>query len=378
MAVALPIALRPYQEQDATTILTDFIAKKNENKFQRSLFNAVMGYGKTEVMRQHVYNLLEEDIRLFVIVAPTLAIITQTAQRFIQQDGARIFEYVMFASETIPGLRRTTDERIAEYLENAEQAVIFTTYRSYAKLMTFVHPSYVIFDECHWAQVALEDDVHYLGMTATPGITVFDEIVTRNLHWARMNGIVCDYKIKVIVTDGYYTTSEIAEFIMDHSNKLLILNHLTEEALEVAEDLPDLCEAVIGKHKYEERKEKERRIAGLEKGILSSVNVYREGTDLPWLDSILYMRKPQLERNMLQTLGRIIRTAPGKESATIYFHVDVQDDVKMRKMLTYIRRYVSVLKIHDQYEDNKAPVFLMTDGSIDNNRLNNILRYVMV
>lgn len=379
MEVIAPVELRPYQKADSETLYLDFAGKIAENKYQKALFNAVMSYGKTEVMINHVHRLVDDGLGLFTIVAPTLGILTETVRRFVKYDVDEIFSYLVFASDTIPGVKRTTNESVIKEVEDSERIVIFTTYISYPKLMQYVKPNYVIFDEFHRlnSKIELEDDIHYLGMTATPGFSSFDEIVTRNLKWARENGIVCNYKINIILADAPRDVADIAELILGYSNKLLVYNRSVDEANDLAETLPDICEAVIGKTKYEERKVKEERIRQLNQGVLSSVGVYREGTNLPWLDSILYCRKPQSAKNMLQTLGRILRTHPGKEVANVYFFVDTSEPTYWKKMITYIKKYINVLKANDDFGDARFPCYIIHDGSVGEELPRRVVRYVL-
>lgn len=378
MEVIVPSELRPYQVTDTDILFDNFLEKAKENKYQKALFNAVMAYGKTETMIHYTHRLVGEDLRLFVVVAPALSIIAQTAKRFIAHDVDKVFNYAIFASQGIPGVKKTTDSSIKEYVQEADRMIIFTTYMSYNKLNTFIKPEYVIFDEFHRLNenVILEDGVHYLGMTATPLLHVFDEIVHRSLAWARQNGVVSNYKISLIVGEGDRDPCDLIEFILGYSKKLLVINRRTSDAVDIAETIPELCESVIGTDKYEDRRAKELRIANLERGALTSVNVYREGTDLPWLDSILYFRKPQKAHNMLQNLGRIIRNFPGKEEATIYFFVDIVDDTTHTKLLPYIRKYIRVLKAHDEFENNDFPCNIIADETIAEERLTKILDYV--
>lgn len=379
MEIIAPVKLRPYQEIDSEILYLDFAEKVAENKYQKALCNAVMGYGKTEVMINHVHRLLNDDLCLFTIVAPTLGILTETTRRFISYDVDEVFSYVIFASETIPGVKKTTNESIVKEVDDAERIVIFTTYISYPKLMQYVKPNYVIFDEFHRinSKIEIEDDIHYLGMTATPGFSPFVEIVTRNLRWARESGIVCNYKINIILSDTHREVADVVELILEHSNKLLVYNRSVDEAIELAETLPDICEAVIGKTKYEERREKEERIRLLEQGVLSSVSVYREGTNLPWLDSILYCRKPQTAKNMLQTLGRILRPHQDKTVANVYFFVDTSEHDYWKKMINYIRKYIRVLKENDNFANERFPCYIIHDGSVGEELPQRVIQYVL-
>ena len=117
------------------------------------------------------------------------------------------------------------------------------------------------------------------------------------------------------------------------------------DALEsVADDGTGIAaESVISSDSYRDREFKEDRIENSHKGLLSSVNIYREGVDLPWLDGIFFSTRPVAQYNMVQTFGRVLRRCEGKDIAKVYFAANVNE---LTKTLSYLKRFLAAIKIH--------------------------------
>lgn len=74
------------------------------------------------------------------------------------------------------------------------------------------------------------------------------------------------------------------------------------------------------------RAEREQAIEDMKTGqkryLFASFNLAKEGLDIPCLDR-LYMLTPKKDYAVVtQSIGRIARTAPGKEDAVCYDYVD--------------------------------------------------------
>lgn len=69
--------------------------------------------------------------------------------------------------------------------------------------------------------------------------------------------------------------------------------------------------------------ERDAAVAGLETGaikVLSNVEVFTEGFDLPAIDAVILMRPTKSTQLYLQMVGRGLRTARGKDAAIIFDH----------------------------------------------------------
>ena len=61
---------------------------------------------------------------------------------------------------------------------------------------------------------------------------------------------------------------------------------------------------------------------GKKRYLFASYSLAKEGLDIPCLDR-LYLTTPRKDYSVItQSIGRIARTAPGKESAVCYDYVD--------------------------------------------------------
>lgn len=66
----------------------------------------------------------------------------------------------------------------------------------------------------------------------------------------------------------------------------------------------------------ETRADAMRRLRDREVNVLFTVDLFNEGVDMPWLDTVLFLRPTESVTVFLQQLGRGLRTAPGKPLLT--------------------------------------------------------------
>jgi len=372
--------LRDYQKEDIEAIEDDFLEKIDNDKYQKAVVDSIMGTGKTNLMIYWSHMLAEHGLSLIVVVAPTLAILTQTAERYLKFYPEN-FSYLFFASSTIPGIKRTTSADVSDFVNGVfdedGKVIIFTTYISFPNLLLFIKPEYVFFDEFHRFKDynLIEDDIHYLGLSATPPFSPFNTIVRRSLSWAIESGILCDYVLNLIVYEQEKTAVELVDFLMRQGDckKLLVINRYQAVATDIAESLDGeyAVEAVISKDSYTSRRTKENRVEKAEKGVLSSVNIYKEGSDKPWLDGLLYTVKPGSHQNMIQSFGRVLRKHEGKEKANVYFACNV---AKLQDMLKYLRKFVSALKMYDN--ERRIPFMILADNSVNDVQYQNVIQSI--
>ena len=115
----------------------------------------------------------------------------------------------------------------------------------------------------------------------------------------------------------------------DHSNLILSdrLEHLKLLRSMMPADLKGMSVMIDGKMSSKKAKE-ERAMAiedmrqGKKRYLFASYSLAKEGLDIPCLDR-LYLTTPRKDYSVItQSIGRIARTAPGKESAVCYDYVD--------------------------------------------------------
>lgn len=223
-------------------------------------------------------------------------------------------------------------------------------------------PKLAVWDECHhvaaksWARIREQlEDAQHLGLTATP-----ERLDGKGLSdW--FAGIVKGPSIRDLINDGwlsdfrYFAPSEpdltgarlragdyrkedvakamnmpvligdaIAEYKQKADGKRALVFCASVEASQElvsrfnAAGIP--ARHVDGKTSTIERKEAVAALAAGEIKILSNVEVFTEGFDLPAIDAVILLRPTKSLALYLQMIGRVLRTAEGKQEALIFDH----------------------------------------------------------
>lgn len=87
--------------------------------------------------------------------------------------------------------------------------------------------------------------------------------------------------------------------------------------------------------------------------IITNVRVLSEGVDVPTLDSVLFLSARNSQVDVVQSVGRVMRKAPGKKYGYIIIPVVVPSDVEADKALDDNERYkvvwtvLNALRAHD-------------------------------
>ncbi|MCD1264069.1 hypothetical protein B5M44_04140 [Shinella sumterensis] len=223
-------------------------------------------------------------------------------------------------------------------------------------------PSLVIWDECHHTPAASWRDIRdktqaakHVGLTATPerqdgaGLReLFDEMIVGP-------------SIKELVDEGwlsgfrYFAPSEpdlsaarmqAGDYRKDDIEKVMNTPVLIGDAVsEYKKSIPgkralvfavsvDASRALVEKFREEgiaaahvdantPDDERDAAVADLASGeicVLSNVEVFTEGFDIPAIDAVILMRPTRSVRLLLQMIGRVLRIAEGKDCAMIFDH----------------------------------------------------------
>lgn len=223
-------------------------------------------------------------------------------------------------------------------------------------------PKLAIWDECHhvaaksWAKIreALADSRH-LGLTATPerldgkGLAEwFNELVTGPSTRELIDGgWLSDFRYFApsepdltgarLQAGDYYKKDlakamgtpvligdAIAEYQKNAAGKRALVFCASVEASQELvrrfneSGVPALH--VDGKTPTVERDEAVQRLASGEIKVLSNVEVFTEGFDLPAIDAVILLRPTKSLALFLQMIGRALRRAEGKDGALIFDH----------------------------------------------------------
>ncbi len=223
-------------------------------------------------------------------------------------------------------------------------------------------PRIIVFDECHhcsagsWNKIyqALPEAYH-IGLTATPqrldGVGLgnwFSKIVHGpQVAWLIENGFLSPYKIYApshINTEGIHT--RMGDFAKEELALAVDRPTITGDAIKHYIKYANGKRAVVfcvsidhskhvigqfnasgisalhvdGETPTEERDEALRKFRAGEVKIISNVELFGEGFDLPAMEADILLRPTQSLGLYLQQVGRSLRPYPGKEQAIILDH----------------------------------------------------------
>lgn len=228
-------------------------------------------------------------------------------------------------------------------------------------------PGLIIYDESHHVAAKSWADIHsaypqafHVGLTATPerldgkGLgSFFKEMIKGpSVKWLIDNGFLSKYRMAcppginadgIHRTMGDYNHAELAvvadvptitgnavlEYIKRASGKRAIaravnIHHSKDIAAQFnASGIP--ARHVDGETPHAERREAMDSFVRGETLVLSNVDLFSEGVDVPSVECILDLRPTQSLTLWLQFCGRGLRTAPGKEHAII---IDMAGNMK--------------------------------------------------
>lgn len=226
----------------------------------------------------------------------------------------------------------------------------------------FRSPKLIIWDECHhvasksWSMIfkAFPDAFH-IGLTASPlrldgaGLgNYFQKMVHGpSIDWLIQNNFLSKYKIFApsrINTSGLHT--RMGDFITEELAALVDRPTITGDAIKHYKKLCDGKRAVVfccsiehSKHVVSQfnaagipaahvdgetdmmvRDREIKRFADGEIKVLSNVELFGEGFDLPAMEAVIMLRPTQSLGMYIQQTGRVLRPAPDKEYAIILDH----------------------------------------------------------
>lgn len=223
-------------------------------------------------------------------------------------------------------------------------------------------PKLVVFDECHhlaarsWS--ALYEGypkAFFLGLTATPerldgrGLDKYFRTMINgpSVDWLIKSGYLCPYKLyapKAASMDGVHV--RMGDFVKSEAAAAIDKPTITGDAIKHYRQLASGKRAVVfcvsiehskhvvdqfnaagipaahvdGETDVNQRDETIRRFERGEIKILSNVELFGEGFDLPALEVAILLRPTKSLGLYLQQVGRALRTFPGKTVAIILDH----------------------------------------------------------
>jgi predicted helicase len=243
------------------------------------------------------------------------------------------------------------------------------------------------------------------------------ELFTRNFSWAVQNGLLCDYKVIVLAVDEGSISEGIQRLLADGGNELKLddaskivgcykaltksdlkpdtdadpapmrralafaktikASKLFEEQfanvaqewrngldVERAVTLPPLQPQVRHVDGGFSANMRNERLSWLKEGgdadacrILTNARCLSEGVDVPALDAILFLHPRKSQIDVVQSVGRVMRIAPGKKMGYVILPIGVPAGVKPEDALNDNERYkvvwqiLNALRAHDDRLD---------------------------
>jgi len=238
-------------------------------------------------------------------------------------------------------------------------ASIQTLIRRYKK---YGKPNLIIYDECHhcaagsWSKLYDEfPKAYHLGLTATPlrldgtGLNKWFSSLIKgpSVRWLIDNGFLADYKLyapsKLNLTGvhsrmGDFIASEVSSIVdkptitgdvIKHYQKFCAGKRAVVFAVSVQHSKHVVAQfnrcGILARHVDGETKMEERdaAIKDFTEGkikVLSNVDLFGEGFDLPSLEAVILLRPTKSLGLYLQQVGRALRPSPGKKYAIILDH----------------------------------------------------------
>lgn len=224
-------------------------------------------------------------------------------------------------------------------------------------------PTLVIYDECHHIAAGSWSKVHkafpnafHIGLTATPerldgkGLKdYFQEIVRGpSVQWLISNGFLAPYKLyapasvnvsKMHMLGGDYRRDEVTSAVdkptitgdaIKHYKRLadgkraVVFCASIEHSKHVVSQFQEAGISAVhvdGETETEARDEAVKNFAEGKIRVLSNVELFGEGFDLPSLEVAILLRPTASLGLYLQQVGRSLRVSPGKTQAIILDHV---------------------------------------------------------
>ncbi|MDE0696776.1 MAG: DEAD/DEAH box helicase family protein, partial [Boseongicola sp.] len=249
----------------------------------------------------------------------------------------------------------------------------------------------------HDAELASMDDVSKFGK----------DLFHRGFGWAVENGLLTDYKVVVLEVDEALVAATTQnrlrdgpELTLDDATKIVgcykALNtrdssdvaHPMKRALAFCQSIAksriieDEFSAVVGDYLNSELVEDKRHLAcevrHVDGGfnatereemldwlkaeaevcrILTNARVLSEGVDVPSLDAIMFMHPRKSQIDVVQAVGRVMRTAEGKKLGYVILPVAIPPNTKPEDALNENERYrvvwqiLNALRAHDERLD---------------------------
>lgn len=321
---------------------------------------------------QQARNKIRSGIRSTLLVAPTGAGKTALAAFMLgsaSSKGKRCWfmvhrrELITQSSKTFQKVGIRHGIISAGFTEQRQELVQIAGIQSLRnRLQNMPPPDMIIWDECHhvasqsWSDIfSLYPDVVHVGLTATPcrldgrGLGDWFSVMVEGptTAWLIEQGFLSPYKLYAPSAPdleglkslgGDYVTADLANRMdrpaltgdvishyrkLCHGKRAIVFAANIQHSLNVVEQFRDAgytAEHLDGKT---DRIRRDQVLRDFEAGsvqVVSNVDLFGEGFDLPAIEAVILLRPTQSTGLYLQQVGRSLRTSEGKTHAIILDH----------------------------------------------------------
>lgn len=337
--------LRPYQEKNIDEIRQYF-----KRGIKGVLYQASTGAGKTTSTSWMIAKAKENSNGVWFMVH---------RRELIRQVQAAFKEAGIEFGIIAAGFAKNYDRPI--------QICMIQTVASRLGLLR--KPQLIIWDECHRIGAASYrkiynhlDEAFHIGLSATPWrsdkqgfLDFFQQMVQApNMSWLIENGFLSKYKIfcpskidmtGVKMTGGDYNQKAMQERMakttitgdcLEHYQKYcngkraIIFCYSVAHSEEIARVFNEAGIPAMHVDGETHDRIRDKAIDNFRNGeikIISNCNIFIEGTDCPAIEACFLLRPTKSLIVYLQSIGRALRPAPGKEYALIFDHVGAVQDL---------------------------------------------------
>jgi len=348
--------LRDYQEE----------AVKDAMKHEFGVLNAPTGSGKT-------------TMAMAIIAArkqPCLVIVH--TKELLQQWIDRACQFLNMTPDEI-GVIGNGERRVGERLTIG---IVNSIYQRTDEIKN--HFGFMIVDECHHCPsktfteaVSAFDCRFMMGLSATPwrrdglskliylylgdevhqvdqarlmeqGSIMKPEIIQRPTRFISSYDLTSAYskgisELTMSVSRNQMIVADVVDYLKGNEGPVLILSDRKSHCEELQSMLTDAgieAELLTGDLSISKRKKVVERIrAGQVQAVCATVQIAGEGLDFPELRAMFMGTPIKFEGRLIQSIGRVLRPAPGKDRATVYDYQDIREPVLMAAARARMRVY---------------------------------------
>jgi DNA repair protein RadD len=337
----MTLALRPYQSEGLANL------RRALKVHRRVLFQLPTGGGKTVIAATMLGGAAQQGKRAWFVVHRR-ELVDQTSRTLEKVGVTHGFIAAGFPPRYREAVTLCSVQTLAARLKRAD--------------LTLAPPDLIVWDEAHhcaagtWQSVAAQfPKALHVGLTATPqrldgkGLdTMFKALVPGpSISWLIEQGFLCQYRAwtkpapdvsGVKLRGADFDAAMLAEIMSDPSlmgdavqhyldicpgKQAVVFCCSVKHAIATRDAFRArgvIAEELDGTARADVRRNTVNAFRRGEIHVLTSVDLFGEGFDLPELSAAILMRPTKSLGLYMQQVGRALRTAPGKDTAFILDH----------------------------------------------------------